>query len=372
MKRKAALAAAALILLSGCGSSTGSVNSGKATEANGSIETYVVSADPQTCAPTATSAPETTAAPETTTTSATETASSSATSATTVTTTPPTSATTSSPDEEKPKPQGLVKVFDANVSSQDKFDEYLAELEELVTSKLGYKAGIAYENLSTGARIQFNANKQFFTASTIKAPYVKCLLEKDIDLNEKITLKNVWDDGDPSIGQIVPSDEGKEFTAKALVEKTIQLSDNSAYNNLVQHYGINDFNALMERLGVSMRISFGNIFRSATAAEQCRLYKDIYEFSQNNSSGKYLIALLENCETNVQIGRSLGVKYPVAQKYGAEYDYEPQTYNDCAICYAQKPFVLCILTEQYPNTDTSNAFFLEASVIFDKINSLMI
>lgn len=275
-------------------------------------------------------------------------------------------------DSEKPKPKGYVAVAGINhVTSEDKLNEYLCELEELA-APYGYGTGFTYENLVTGAKLQYNSYKQFLTASTIKAPYVKYLLESGADLDEMLVAHTVWDDGDAAIGQLVPSDQGKSFSVRTLIEKTVVLSDNSAYYTLVQHFGVDGFNAMQQRIGVSSLISLDDIFPSASAVEQCKSYKDIYKFAEENENGKALISQLSRCETNVQIGKALGGKYTVAQKYGAEYDEEPMTYNDCAVCYAEKPFVLCILTEQEPETPEANEYFQKVAVIIDKINELII
>lgn len=286
-------------------------------------------------------------------------------------TAPDVSTPAASADPVKPTSKGWVIADGFNVTDNGKLNEYICELEDLC-GKYGYRVGFFYENMVTHATLQYNSYKKFLTASTIKAPYVKYLLEENVDLNEKIKLETVWDDGDASIGQLTKADEGREFTVKALIEKTVQLSDNSAYNNLIRHFGTDGFNAMQGRVKTSAVISKSDIFTSACAIEQARSYKDIYEFAENNSSGKWLINLLENCETDLQIGRALREKYAVAQKYGAEYDEEPMTYNDCAICYAGKPFVLCILTELEPNTEESNSFFREAALVFDRINDLIV
>jgi beta-lactamase class A len=335
LKRFPAACAALVLLLCGCGDIENSETAASEAQ-NSKTNTGVITAPPQT-APTTTS----------------------------------TTAATTAEDPNKPKPKGWVLADGFTVSDQDKFNEYLCELEELA-SKLGDRAGFYYENMVTHATLQYNSYKKFFTASTIKAPYVKYLLEEGVDLDEKIKLGIVWSDGDASIGQLVPSDAGKEFTVRTLIDKTITLSDNSAYNNLVQRFGVDGFNTMQAQIKTSATISRTDIFPSACAIEQARFYRDIYEFAEKNENGKWLIDLLSDCETNMQIGRALGSKYKVAQKYGAEYDFNPQTFNDCAVVYAEKPFVLCILTEQPPEQEESSIFFQKLAVLADNINSLIV
>ena len=48
-----------------------------------------------------------------------------------------------------------------------------------------------------------------------------------------------------------------------------------------------------------------------------------------------------------------------------------RAFNDCAIVYANSPYVLCIFTNQYPETEESCEIFKELALVFDDINSLV-
>ena len=50
---------------------------------------------------------------------------------------------------------------------------------------------------------------------------------------------------------------------------------------------------------------------------------------------------------------------------------QEEAFNDCAIVYADSPFVLCIMTEQYPETEESCKVFKDLALVFDDINSLI-
>ncbi|MBR1764420.1 MAG: serine hydrolase [Ruminococcus sp.] len=256
------------------------------------------------------------------------------------------------------------------VTSNEKLEECLNKLREF-TSKYGYNLGFSYENMDNGVIISYNASSSFWTCSTVKAPYVKSILEQDdIDLDEMITIGTIWTGDTPEGDQLYFKDKGKQYSVRKLIENTILLSDNTAYNNLVDRYGRQVFNNLQYRIGCNYFLYDPYIFTKCTPDDMRRSYRDIYNFAKENEKGQLLVDLLANAEYNKQIGAALGKKYTVAQKYGT--DYETTSYSDCAICYAESPFVLCIYTIQKPETDEANKMFQDLALIFDELNEIII
>lgn len=256
------------------------------------------------------------------------------------------------------------------VTDNERLRDCVKRLDEYIT-KFGAKLGFSYENMETGIIISYNATGQFWTCSTIKAPYVKSILAQDnIDLDEMITIGSVWLGAAPEEGHITAADQGKQFSVKKLIENTIMLSDNTAYNNLVDRYGREVFNNSMNSIGASYYLYSPYIFTKTTADNMRRSYKDIYQFAEENEKGKWLVELMTKSVFNEQIGAALGSKYPVAQKYGT--DNETVSYSDCAICYAPSPFVLCIYTTQKPETEEANAMFKDLALIFDELNEIIV
>lgn len=256
----------------------------------------------------------------------------------------------------------------SKVKSNEKLEECLKRIDK-ICAEYGYSLAFSFENIDTGAQINYNSMKQFMTCSTIKAPYVKSILASGIDLNEKIVKDKNW------IGDIVGEDYiasmewGKEFTVKELIEAAIQRSDNTAYYLLEQHFGWDVFNNLQYQIGADYYVGSDWIFTYATTADMLKSYKDIYQFGEENEQGKWLTELMTDTDLNEQIGKNLSEKYKVSQKYGSEFN--ESVYNDCAIVYAKSPFVLCIFSEQPPETEESNQVFLDLADIFDEINSLI-
>lgn len=258
------------------------------------------------------------------------------------------------------KMQGFEKV----TSIQDFYD-YLDELQNLI-SNADFNMSFSYENMDTGSSISYNDTRRFATCSTIKTPFAASLLKSGIDLSEKVTKTVNWS-GDS--GLVAQAKMGTEFTAKELIKYAIQRSDNTAYYNLVKHFGYRQFNSDLYSVGANYSLGDSWIFTYCTSADMLKCYKEIYEYGKQTSRGKWLTELMTDTDVNRQIGKALDHKYKVSQKYGS--DWTERQYHDCAIVYADSPFVLCIFTNQYPETDQSDKVFKEIANIIDRINNVI-
>lgn len=236
-----------------------------------------------------------------------------------------------------------------------------------VCNDANFNLSFAYKNIKTGAQISYNGYSRFMTCSTIKAPFVKSLLASGINLNEKITKNGCWP-GD--YGTVASQPDGTVFTAKQLIKYAITQSDNTAYLMLKQHFGYYNFNNMLYNLGAHYSIGDSWIFTSCTVDDMLKCFSDIYYYGKKSKKGKWLTQLMQHTDVTMQITRALGAKYKVSHKYGT--DYAERVFNDCAIVYADSPFILCIFTQnQTPETEESSVVFRKLAVIFDDINSLL-
>jgi hypothetical protein len=254
----------------------------------------------------------------------------------------------------------------SQVYSNSEFNEKLKELQDICTNA-SYNLGFAYKNLSTGATVTYNASTRFLTCSTIKAPYVKYVLSQDVNLDEVIVKDANWSGDD---GTVASSPNGMKYTVRQLIEYAICESDNTAYYLLVKRFGYWGFNSMLSNLGANYKLGDSWIFTYCTANDMLKCYEDIYNFGEEEDYGTLLIGLMKQATLNIQIGAALGDKYEVAQKYGSE--FSEITFNDCAIVYADSPYVLCIFTNQYPETDKSCQVFKDIALAIDDINSLIV
>ena len=255
------------------------------------------------------------------------------------------------------------------VTSNDELKKTLDELDEMIL-KFGQNLGFAYYNPQTGITVSYNANKSFQTCSTIKVPYIEALLESGVNLDEEVTINRIYTDAAPEEGHLTVNDYHKKYTVRKLIENSVKLSDNTAYVNLIDRFGRYVFNSHQYSSGINYLLSEGYYFSMCTASAMLESYKGIYNYSLNDKNGEWLVDLMTNTSFNYQISAALSQKYKVAHKYGS--DMETNSYHDCAICFAESPYIICIFTEQVPETDAANESFHKLALIFDKLNEILV
>ena len=256
--------------------------------------------------------------------------------------------------------------FPGYVRSNKKFSKAVSKIDR-ICADYGGSISFIYLNCDTGAAVYYRPDERYGTCSTIKAAYCEYLLESGIDLDEKILITDIWG-GDQ--GTIADEGCGREYTAKQLIRLAITESDNSAYLTLVNRYGRDGFNAQNEQLGVYYRLDDGYIFTECSARDLMKQFAHIYELAWSNERIGWLTRLMQKTDMEEQITAQLAGKYPVSHKYGT--DHEQDCYHDCAICYADSPFILVIMTRQIPETPESNKVFKKLAKQFDILNGQLI
>lgn len=219
------------------------------------------------------------------------------------------------------------------------FDEAAIKELEAVLAKNPWSVSVYYENLSTGAVVEFNSRRKFPAGSVVKAPYCKWLMTTDPDLTELIAMQqsSIADGG----GKIKNEPIGTEFTVQQLIEYSLIESDNTAYQMLTQRYGFDGYLAYVKDMGVGSNISKGNLFGSLSPVGTSVLFKDIYNFSLTDPARSELImTCMGSTAYSGPIGGALGI--PVAHKYG--WNGGNNGFHDAAIVYREVPYVLAVFS----------------------------
>ena len=227
-----------------------------------------------------------------------------------------------------------------------------------------------YKDLVSGYSIEFRADEIYQTASVIKAPYVKYLLESGADLTKK--LKMTKKQGGSS--HIDKNPIGTEFTVKELLEYAIRYSDNTAYYMLNEEFGFAGFNEYAKSLGIrsnatnKLTLVFPKPRFGYLSARDAGLYfEDIAAYIETGSdNAKLLKSWLTSTTVEGMLAAALGDSYEVAHKYGEQ---GSQAYHDAAIVYAPQPYVLTILSTLEPYTDASNEVFDDLASLIDSIQT---
>ncbi len=289
------------------------------------------------------------------------------------TTTVPTTTTTQAPTttQAADATAGMLLVNSPNGKTID--PELLGRLTGACSS---YKNELSfyYKDLTNGYSIEFRADEIYQTASVIKAPYVKYLLESGADLNKSV--KTTTRQGGTKYVDDQPL--GTAFTNKQLMEYAIRYSDNTAYYMLNEQFGFSGFNAYASQLGIranadrSCVLSFPKPRFGYLSARDAGLYfEDIAAFiAKGGEKADMLKSWLTSTTANDQLGAALGGTYAVAHKYGLQDvgNAYSRAYHDAAIVYAPHPYVLTILTNMEAG-DAANTAFANVATLIDAIQT---
>lgn len=225
-------------------------------------------------------------------------------------------------------------IMDEAVFSQIKaLENYCRQLGSVVT--------FYFTDVNQEYFIQYNSDRVYRTQCTVKAPFVKSMLDymekNNISLNKTIYLKSSqkWN------GHYLSNFKtGTGFTISELMYYAIRNSDNTAYQMLFDYFGTTNFNENAKKIGSSLRLN-SYIFGETSASNMAKHYLDIY-----NYSGKFKNVFFEhlsNSNTSPLIRNGIPSGVTVMRKSGSGGN-ATVGYHDCAIVMAEQPFVLIIYT----------------------------
>jgi beta-lactamase class A len=220
-------------------------------------------------------------------------------------------------------------------------------------------------DLSTGYRVGFNAGASMPAASTIKVPVMVAvfedLAEGRFGLDRRVTL--LARDKDWGSGELCDAPVGSTYTVSTLIEKMIDISDNTATNMLIRLVGLHEINGTMQDLGLDhtrllrdvrtegwsirsqLRTSPHDLVHLLAMMARRQL---IDEWSSNE-----MVSILEGNEFNSLLPAPLPEDVTIAHKTGSLFD----TLNDAGIVYADNgPYVIAVMTTGLPSLDLGRSF----------------
>ncbi|WP_169802737.1 serine hydrolase [Neobacillus soli] len=229
----------------------------------------------------------------------------------------------------------------ALTAHQDFSKKVSAELTKYI-KKSGGTVTLQYQDLGTGDVFQIKGKTAGRAASTIKLPLALYIMEQaskgKINLNQKLVYKSRHYSG--GSGVIQNQKVGTSYTIRDLVKKAMIYSDNIAFIMLKERVGQANLVKYIKSIGGQYAYPNG---QNLTSANDLTIYaKKLYQFSKKSPLGEELVGYLKKTVYNTTIPK--GIKgVAVAHKVGmipAE-----RIYNDAAIVYDKKPFVLAIMTK---------------------------
>lgn len=225
-------------------------------------------------------------------------------------------------------------------------------------------------DLNTGYDAGFNAAKSMPAASTIKVPVmveVFTQLEAGrFDLRHRVMLEAP--DKDFGSGELADAPVGTTYAVSELVEKMIDISDNTATNMLIRLVGRRAINRQMAELGLMRTRLAGDVrtdgwsIRQTLRTSPADLVRLLTLMARRELvdawSSNEMIDILEADRYNTLLPEPLPGDVPIAHKTGSLYD----TLNDAGIVFAgTAPYVIAVMTTALPSQDLGRSFIHSVS-----------
>ena len=202
-------------------------------------------------------------------------------------------------------------------------DTQIKELQNALDTaqSSGKTVGFMLVDIETGKGIAYNADDVFYSASTVKGPYVAAMT------------------------YFYPESLASQ---DARISNVLVNSNNEAYFYLHNRYGNSPIVKWAEEAGASgARLNTGghNAFAFYSARDLAKLWMLNYSYFQYDETGKKVASTYERA-LNSSIRTQIDGQYTVRSKAGwCPIGYPNPVYNDAGIVYAgNKPYVLAVLS----------------------------
>ncbi|HXO17863.1 MAG TPA: serine hydrolase [Candidatus Dormibacteraeota bacterium] len=220
-------------------------------------------------------------------------------------------------------------------------------------------------DLNTGYTASFNAARSMPAASTIKLPVMVVVFQQlqagRFDLQRRVTLRAA--DKDFGSGELCDAPAGARYPVSELLEKMIDISDNTATNMLIRLVGRRNINRQMYELGLAHTHLAGDVrtggwsIRASLRTSPADLVRLLALMARHELvdewSSNEMIAILEADQYNTLLPAPLPVDVAIAHKTGSLFD----TLNDAGIVFAaDSPYVIAVMTTALPSQDLGRSF----------------
>lgn len=231
----------------------------------------------------------------------------------------------------------------------------IKELPEIIMQQVTYWKRM-YPNMNIGVGLysldgkkgyEYNANQKINGACTIKAAFAKYVLEtcekKGIDIWSTYITFESWHDNFGSGNIILYGRHGYKYSIGYLVNVLLTVSDNVAYNMLLDMFPLDEFYQYLKSIGGE---DDGKQWGAATVAQRKNEWLDIYKYV--NSGGKYSKTLRDDITNTLYayIPQGMVTMHNYMHKSGwTEDSFDYPAAGDC--CIIDDSYLLVVLTEDW-------------------------
>jgi beta-lactamase class A len=246
--------------------------------------------------------------------------------------------------------------------------EKLSESIEWAAAEFDGVMGVSIKDLTTGDALSVNGDEQFLAASSIKIPILIELYKKaragTLDLGKEVT---VHDDVKVGGTGVIKELGNVTLTMQDIITLMITVSDNTATNMLIDVAVMDDVNATMKELGLSVTRLLRKMQDYEAIAQGKENYSTPNEFMRLMEAlhtcegldpwiAEQALAVLKKPKTTT-INRLLPYDVEIASKYGNMRN----SYCDVALVYhPQSPYIISVMTKYIPTDDVRKQRTIDA------------
>lgn len=217
------------------------------------------------------------------------------------------------------------------------------------------KVGFYYKNLVTGEEITFHEHEEFQAASIIKLPLLAVVSRLEalgrVNPNERILVRN--SDKMPSCGALSHFTDEPAVDIGTLCRLMIVISDNTATNLLIRHFGIEALHQEFREIGLEKTRINRLLFDAEAAGRGIHNYftpKEIGLLLEKIHGGNFVNEAVSGKIKEILSGQQIKHKIPsklpreitVAHKTGED----KGTTHDAGIVFAKEPFVIVFASNE--------------------------
>ncbi len=195
--------------------------------------------------------------------------------------------------------------------------------------------------------VLYNTEQTYFSACTVKIPWILYLC-KSIDEGKysKDTVltyqKRHYHDGS---GVIRKGEYGDQYTVEKLIQLCLNISDNVAYEMLIEMIDRADFDAFVDELGYqSFKLRQGSMWSSnSVVKDYVGIWNEVYKYFETGTDGA---AMMKKGCTNSPFA------YGVLTLEDSEYSHKSgdnfgssRAYHDAGIVWAETPYTYAIFSK---------------------------
>lgn len=220
------------------------------------------------------------------------------------------------------------------------------ELKNIVSEyeKEGYRIGLYFEFLNTGANISINQDERFQPASLSKMPTALTVMKKiekdEWELSNELVL--FLEDRNDGYGDLYKKPAGTRLTIEELLKELLINSDDTAHRIFIRNLAGYEFEEMLLALGMAdLYDSDYNI----TAKEYSRIFRSLYTSSfLDREQSSLLLNFLVGTPFDTYIQAGLPDDVVFSHKIGEH--YEERTFLDSGIVYIpNRPYLVTVMIQ---------------------------